>query len=287
MLPTDSVRKPRILMVTGAYYPEISSGGVQCRNMARELKGRADVHVLTTAVDPALKRDDEIDGVPVTRVFVNLRSAFSRFGAAVGMILSGFRLVRQADVVHIHGCSTKNVPITVFAKMFRKPIVLTLHTAGYDEPEAVERQGSLALWAFLSADRYMSVSPSLIEAYLAFGLPADRIDLVPNGIDINRFSPAADRAALRRQLGLPVDRPVVAFVGFFSEDKQPQVLFEAWLQLQRRGVDTTLLLVVDNDSGYFEVDARLARDMRDRAAALGLSDRLVMTGRVLDVERYL
>jgi len=286
MVRTEAERKPRILMVTGAYYPEISSGGVQCQNMARELRGRADVHVLTTAVDPALRPNDEIDGVPVTRVFVNVRSTLSRFGAAVGMAISGLRLVKQADVVHIHGCSTKNVPITIFAKIFRKPLILTLHTAGYDEPEAVERQGSLALWAFLSADRYMSVSPSLIEAYRAFGLPAERIELVPNGIDIDRFSPAVDRAALRRQLGLPVDRPVVTFVGFFSEDKQPQVLFEAWLQLQRRGVDTTLLLVGDTDSGYFEVDARLARHMRDRAAAAGLSDRLVMTGRVLDVERY-
>jgi len=287
MRPAGSERRLRVLMVTGAYYPEISSGGVQSQNMARELRDRADVHVLTTAVDPALRPDDEINGVPVTRVFVNVRSALSRFGAAVSLIVSGLRLVKQADVVHIHGCSTKNVPLTIIAKMFRRPIILTLHTAGYDEPEAVERQGSLALWAFLSADRYMSVSPSLVAAYRAFGLPADRMDLVPNGIDTDRFSPAADRAALRRELGLPNDRPVVAFVGFFSEDKQPQVLFDAWLQLQNDGVDTTLLLVGDNDSGYFEVNAGLARDMRDRAEAAGLADRLVMTGRVLDVERYL
>lgn len=277
----------RVLMVTGAYFPEISSGGVQCQNMARELKGRAAVHVLTTAVDPALRPDDEIDGVPVTRVFVNVRSAASRLGASVRMFFSGLRLVANADVVHIHGCSTKNVPITAIARMLRKPIVLTLHTAGYDEPEAVERQGGLALWAFMSADRYMSVSPLLVDAYLAFGLPADRIDLVPNGIDTARFTPVGDRAALRRGLRLPVARPVIAFVGFFSEDKQPQVLFEAWMRLQAASIDTTLLMVGDTDSGYFEVDASLAREMRDRAEAAGLADRLVMTGRVLDVERYL
>ena len=122
--------------------------------------------------------------------------------------------------------------------MLRKPIVLTLHTAGYDEPEAVERQGSLALWAFMSADRHMSVSPLLVDAYLAFGLPPERIDLVPNGIDTARFAPTVDRAALRRDLHLPVERPVIAFVGFFSDDKQPQVLFEAWMRLQAAGIDT-------------------------------------------------
>ena len=287
MLPTDGGRTPRILMVTGAYYPEISSGGVQCQNIARELKGRADVHILTTAVDRSLRPDDEVDGVPVTRVYVNVRSALSRAGAALRMLFSGLRLISQTDVVHLHGCSTKNVPITMLAKVFRKPIVLTLHTAGYDEPNGVEQQGSLAFWAFVSADRYTSVSPSLIDAYLAAGLPADRIELLPNGIDTVRFSPPPEREALRRELRLPLDRPVVVFVGFFSEDKQPQVLFDAWLRLHERGIDWTLLLVGDTDSGYFEVEASLARDMRTRAAAAGLDDRLVMTGRVLDVERYL
>ena len=36
-------RPVRVLMVTGAYYPEISSGGVQCRNIAEQLRGRAAV----------------------------------------------------------------------------------------------------------------------------------------------------------------------------------------------------------------------------------------------------
>lgn len=63
-------------MITGAYCPEMSSGGMQCRYMARLLAGRVDVQVLTTAVDLTLPRHDVVDGVPVTRIRVNVRSSW-------------------------------------------------------------------------------------------------------------------------------------------------------------------------------------------------------------------
>jgi glycosyltransferase involved in cell wall biosynthesis len=278
---------PRVLMVTGAYYPEISSGGVQCRNMARQLATRARVRVLTTAVDPALPAEDVVDGVPVTRVAVDVKRALSKMFAGVRMVARVTQLVRQSDVVHLHGCSTKNIIVTLIAKWLRRPVVLSLHTAGYDEPAVVEQQGSLALWAFMSADRYMSVSPALVDSYLAFGMPADKMRLVPNGIDTSVFTPALDKTGVRTALGLPVERPIVMFVGFFSVDKQPQVLFDAWLTLQTAGVDTTLVFVGATTSPYFEVDEGLAGRMRTEAGARGMQDRLIFTGETHVVASFL
>src|SRR5688500_2902545 len=233
-------------MVTGAYYPEISSGGVQCRSMAQQLRGRADVRVLTTAVDPALPRHDRIDDVPVTRIRVDVRSELSKIRAFRRMVIDLIRLVRWSDVVHLHGYSTKNVIVTMIAKAWRKPVVMSLHTAGFDEPAVIERQGSLAYWAFLSADRYLSVSHGLVETYLAAGLPPEKISLVPNGIDLDRFRPAtsAERGMLRQQLGLPADLPIIVCVGFFSADKQPRVLFDAWLSIVRSGAAPPALVFV-------------------------------------------
>lgn len=279
----------RVLMVTGAYYPEISSSGVQCRDMARLLAGRAEVRVLTTAVDPRLPRHDSVDGVPVTRIRVDVRSGASKVRAFRRMFLDLMTLVRSSDVVHLHGYSTKNVLVTAIAKLFRKPIVLSLHTSGFDEPEAIARHGSLAMWAFMSANLYMSVSRGLVDTYLAYGMPPDRILEVPNGIDLDRFSPAtpADRRALRDRLRIPDGRPVVIFVGFFSRDKQPRVLFDAWLQLHRtKQADTTLVFVGATKSAYFEVDDRIGERMRHDAEQAGLSDRLVFAGAIHHVEDY-
>lgn len=279
----------KVLMVTGAYYPEISSGGTQCRVMAEQLRGRAEIHVLTTAVDRSLPRYDRIDDVPVTRVRVNVRSGWSKLRAFGRMVIELFRLVPAVEIVHLHGYSSKNVLVTIFAKMFRRPLVLSLHTAGFDEPEEIERQGSLALWAFLSVDLYLSVSHGLVEKYLCYGLPPDRIQLVPNGIDVETFAPApADqKCALRRQLGLPERRPIVVFVGFFSADKQPRVLFDAWLESRAGSGLPVLVFVGATRSSYFEIDARIAEDIEATAGAEGIADDVRMVGATHDVAHYL
>jgi glycosyltransferase involved in cell wall biosynthesis len=280
---------PRVLMVTGAYYPEISSGGVQCQTMARLLMPRVRVHVLTTAVDRTLPRHAIVEGVPVSRIMVDVTSAMSRILAARRMFLELLRLARRSDVVHVHGCSSKNVLVALVARLLGRRLVLSLHTAGYDEPDAIKRQGRLAWWAFRSADLCLSVSPALVHAYLAAGLPADRIQEVPNGIDTDRFSPASpgERAALGRSLGLAETRPVILFVGFFSRDKQPRVAFDAWLRVQTAGaIDATLVFVGATKSPYFEVEEHLAQDMQREAQQHGLADRLVFAGSTHEIQDY-
>lgn len=277
-------------MVTGAYHPEISSGGVQCRSMAQQLRGRADVRVLTTSVDPSLPRHDRIDDVPVTRIRVDVRSELSKIRAFRRMVIDLVRLVRWSDVVHLHGYSTKNVIVTIIAKAWRKPVVMSLHTAGFDEPAVIEQQGSLAYWAFLSADRYLSVSHGLVETYLAAGLPREKIRQVPNGIDLDRFRPAtiAEQRALRERLGLPADAPIIVCVGFFSADKQPRVLFDAWLSIVRSGaLRPALVFVGATQSAYFEIDEAIAPQMQRDAEADGVASLLRLVGVTHDVPSYL
>src|SRR4029077_8030561 len=75
-------RRPSVMMVTGAYYPETSGAGLQCRALIRACGDAATFSVLTTALDPALPADDEIDGVRVKRVAVSARSRSARWLAA-------------------------------------------------------------------------------------------------------------------------------------------------------------------------------------------------------------
>src|SRR5690349_13861003 len=153
-------------MVTGAYYPEISSGGLQTRLMARAFAGRAEVKVLTTALDLTTPRYARVDDVEITRIHLRTIRAASKMTALAMVLPDVIRLVRWCDVIHLHGVSAKNILVTAVARMFGKPIVLSLHTTGADEPAPIKRAGMLSWSAFRSAARYMSVSEGLMKSYL-------------------------------------------------------------------------------------------------------------------------
>jgi glycosyltransferase involved in cell wall biosynthesis len=282
------VNPVKVLMVTGAYYPEISSSGLQTQLIATAMGGAAEVQVLTTALDPATPNHSTVDGVAVTRIHVTATTS-SKAAALVSMMPEMMRLVAWCDVVHIHGVSSKNIPLNALARMSGKPVVLSLHTMGADEPAIVRRSGPLAWWAFRSAARYLSVSEGLMQSFVADGLPADRIEQVGNGIDTDRFAPpsAEEKRRLRQQLGLDADRPLILFVGFFSQDKQPRVLFDAWLQLRDvHGIDATLVFLGETED-HFEVDGSIVTGMRADVDARGLRDRITFAGVVHNVHDYL
>ncbi|MDP3716179.1 MAG: glycosyltransferase family 4 protein [Acidobacteriota bacterium] len=281
-------RRPSVLMVTGAYFPELSGGGLQCRTMIHALREWLDFSVLTTCTDAALPVDQAVEGTPVTRIHVDVSRPMTKVTAAWRTVK--FFLSRRAtfDAVHLHGFSQKSVLVILLARLLGKKVIITIHTAGTDEPEGVRRLGRLAYWCYSQADRFLAISEAMARNYRAAGLPESRLRVVPNGVDTDRFRPAeaGERDGCCRELGLDPSFKWVAFVGFFSRDKNPDLLFDAWLALppaMREG--TGLAFAGATESKYHEVDPTLAQRIRTDASRLGLLERVRFLGELPGVER--
>jgi glycosyltransferase involved in cell wall biosynthesis len=281
--------RPGVLMVTGAYVPEMSGAGLQCRALVRQLGDLVQFTVLTTTTDPSLPAKDERDGVPIHRVFVDPRSAWSKLTAAVRMtrVLRGER--GRFSIVHLHGFSQKSMLLVVFALLSGKKIAIKLTSVGHDDPASIRAGGSPAYWCYSQAHRYFAVSPRLKELYEASDLPPGRFRLIPNGVDRQRFHPALpeERRKLRAELGLSSDGPLILFVGFFSHEKCPDLLFDAWSRLSTHGDRSSVLVFVGaTRSDYYEVDERIAAKIRDGAARLGLESRVHFVESTQEIEKY-
>ena len=175
----------------------------------------------------------------------------------------------------------------LLARLVGKPVIITIHTAGHDEPEGVRRLGRLAYWCYSHADLYIAISDAMADNYRAAGLPPSRLRVTPNGVDVDRFRPAAsgERDAACLALGLNPTTRWVAFVGFFSREKHPDLLFEAWLALPAAlRARTGLVFAGATESQYHEVDPLLAQSIRAQATRLGIADRIRLLGQVADVE---
>ena len=78
------MKRRGVLMVTGAYWPELSGGGLQCRTMIHALKDRLRFRVFTTSTDRQLPAASEVEGIPVA-----LMEAMASARAVVSTAISG------------------------------------------------------------------------------------------------------------------------------------------------------------------------------------------------------
>jgi glycosyltransferase involved in cell wall biosynthesis len=264
---------PEVLMVTGAYAPELSGAGLQCRTLVGALRGRIPCRVLTTSGDRSLPRQDNVEGVPVTRIPIDVRRPVSRLIAGALFCLAFIRLRGHCDIVHLHGFSQKSLLAVALAKLFRKKIVIKLTSAGHDDPDAVRAQSEWRYRWYRQADLYVGVSPRLRQLYAQTHLPAQRFRLIPNGVDIMRFRPPADaeeRSEARRALGLDGQGRWTLCVGFFSREKHPDIVYEAWAALRASGAPVGgLIFIGATRPTYYEIDVSLSDAIRQDAERRG------------------
>jgi glycosyltransferase involved in cell wall biosynthesis len=102
----------------------------------------------------------------------------------------------------------------------------------------------------------------------------DRFRILHCAIDLRPFRGTVNREAIRRELGLPTDVPVVGHVGRFTQEKNHLFLLEVAVQVLKHRPDTHFLLVGDGP---------LRQTVQSRVESKGLSSRVHFAGVRQDV----
>jgi len=154
-----------------------------------------------------------------------------------GMVRAVFRAVKQADIVHVHDVFYLTSLVAFWATcVYHKQLVVSQHVAMVSHTSKfVEwaEQTVYKLWGFRifrASERIITYQPVVRNFLVSVDIPEDKILQVHNGIDIDVFVQPqdVDELGLRRmRLGLPVDRPLVLFVGRMVPKKGYKELFEA------------------------------------------------------------
>ena len=131
---------------------------------------------------------------------------------------------------------------------------------------ASQRQHSgYTKWLIGQMDRVIATS-AMGAAYLEH--PAQ---VVHHGINTDDFAPAADKPALRRELGLPQDAMLIGCFGRIRAQKGTDVFVDAMLEVlqsQPKAVGIVMGRATEKHVGF-------EKDLRARVAAAGLSERLL------------
>lgn len=220
------------ILVVSAYF-ESHRGGVElvAARLARELAAQGgEVRLLACAVSPPPPpREAGVRSDPL------LASNFTERHLGFPWPLPGLQAfktihaaVAECDVVLAHDAL---YPTTILAyvasRLLRRPLLIVQHVGEIPYKSTILRWTMRAANALVArpllarADQVVFISATTAAYFsgIRFKRPPEQIF---NGVDHAVFAPPASasaKAKLRRDLGLPADRPVALFVGRFVEKK--------------------------------------------------------------------
>ncbi|WP_182870598.1 glycosyltransferase [Rhodopirellula sp. JC639] len=175
----------------------------------------------------------------------------------------------KPDVLDAHFVWPDGVGVAGLARRAKLPYSITLRGKLYPcLEEASQRRQCVD--ALVHADLVISVDPRMAQVAEDLGVGAERIKVIPNGVEIDRFR-IGDRMEARRELGLPLDGRLIVTVAHLGQRKGHHETIAALEKLAR---DVNLVLV--GGPGPLGGDGN---NLRQLAASHGVTDRLIIAGK--------
>ncbi len=184
---------------------------------------------------------------------------------------------KRAAILHVHGYAAADFG-RIAARRLGAALVLHEHFA---DPRMPAYQGLADRLLSRLTDRAIAVSGSTRDFLVRERhVPASRVRLIWNGAPLAEFAPVAPEVALamRRELGLPAESPVVGSIGRLSEQKGHRYLLDAAAQVLAHRKDARFLIVGDGDQ---------MEPLRRQAEALGITSAVVFAGHRTEVRALL
>jgi glycosyltransferase involved in cell wall biosynthesis len=252
-------------------YPPRMAGGTTVHTYQLAKAEHAEGHEVTViaAAAKGAPKEEVSEGIRIIRVS---RPYTIWSGRAAKKVL------KDVDIVHGHGtCARGHLSLN---KGF--PTVVKMHNTWLGEmerhrrmDESVSISRAAAMRLYTGMDRYcverahhiIAISEVIRRETLEYGVPDEKVTVIHNGIDTERFKvPEGTRERVRAELGL--DGVVIGYIGRVAHHKNVGDLAKAVVALHDK--DVSLLVVGDGDD-IWRVRS-LASPLKDRAKFVGFVD---------------
>lgn len=258
------------------YNKEYAHGGTEIAayQLARQVAKIDEVDIFTTSINSKDSRE------------ISENMVIHRYGTVLKIASANlsFKILYKPlnckiDIAHAH----YNMPYSDYsalryAKRNKVPLVVTYHA------DAQESGGNLIRnWAqkvynksllknvLDGADVIITTSNSYIDESKFLGDYRDKIEVIPNGINLEEFNIKLSKEECRNKLGLPHDKKIILFFGNIVAYKGPRILLKAFSKVKSHFKDVKLVF-----AGRGEMQEELTK----LSVELGIKDDVLFTGYV-------
>ncbi|TXH77492.1 MAG: glycosyltransferase [Lysobacteraceae bacterium] len=217
----------------------------------------------------------------LTSAGIEVRACEKRGGADFSALrrLRAWLRAAPGAVLHTHNANAHYHAVLAAFGLPPMRVINTRHGMGATKPRS--RGEWLYRRAMSRTHRVAAVCEAARQRFAAQGVrPREALTAVPNGIRIDRFSPAdaQTRAALRSILGFAAQTRLIGTVGRLNPVKDQSMLLRAFARLHAERADTALVLVGDGP---------LRAALEAEVSALGIGTAVRFLGDRDDVRRLL
>lgn len=195
----------------------------------------------------------------------------------------------RPDILHANSPVLNAIPALRVGKRMGIPVVYEVRAFWEDAAvnHGTTSEGSLRYrlsrqletHAFKRAQHVFAICEGLRSDIVARGIPSEKVTVVPNAVDIDSFGTGGQPdQALKAELGL-AGNTIVGFIGSFYAYEGLDLLVDSLPRILAARPDVRIMLVGGGPQD---------KTLRKQAAARGLADKVVFTGRVphAEVGRY-
>ncbi len=270
----------RICFIHRKYLPVFSGAAIRSHEQARLLKKWGnEVLVITPRYDD-LRREEEIDGVKVVRTWVwGKHPLIQNLSFSLSSAREILRRKKECEIIQVFSMEVFTFIPLLVAKLFGKKTIYQI-TLMKPDPGSLT-WGKLAFmmkWGLKLVDGFLLLSTPMVRALKGEGLMGKPHKVIPNGTDLEKYSPPTEdeREKIRKELGILPDVFCICFVGDLIRRKGADMIVEIFRKFAETEPRAFLLLMGRNN-----IEA-------EHMEALGiLRERVIFTGFTSKVDEYL
>lgn len=192
------------------------------------------------------------------------------------------KLVAEADVIHLMGhWGILNALVYFAARRANKPYAVcpagALPLFGRSRIIKHIYNWLIGNQIIRNAAAWIAVTESEFPQFEQYGISASKVTVIPNGVDVDTFLPV-DSSGFAKKFGL-LSMPIILFMGRLNPIKGPDLLLEAFINIQDKLPDFQLV--------FAGPDGGMLQSLEQRAAEVALTHKVHFVGYLDGIDKIM
>lgn len=280
----------KILHVTNYFKPSWEAGGVTkvAYEISKNLVNQGhEVTVYTTDGFKSRLKITKNEPIDIDRIntyyFWNVSSFLSKNNITTPYYLPFIarKKIKNFDIIHIHEHRTLlAIIVHYYAKKYNVPYIVQAHGS---LPNTFGKQTQKkifdAIWGnniLKDASKLIAVSNIEVDQYLQMNVPAEKVIVIPNGIDLDSFMELPKKGTFRKKHNIN-QKHMILYLGRLHARKGIDFLIRSFAELLTE-MDNIILVLAGPDDGHLNKAKSLVEE-------LSLNDKVKFTGFISSAEK--